>query len=194
MYETLDDIPFNHETDDDDRTGWHYQDPGYGGFLALSETACQIRAGGEEIDVPVVSCIEFTDLDAACGEDGWLVEAKLVPVPEALSDEKRESVAGSCCRWDDDGNPVIDLYDIASYGLCVPIEHVWGAETWEEGFSQIRDAAYFSGSVGVGFALDGAWNRMGTTGWDLIRDAVLDEDAFQKSLDRLRKLHGKVEA
>ena len=184
--ESLDEIPYTHQTDDG--TGWEYCDEPYGGFLVVEHTECQIShpETGDLVSVPLASCIEFIDLDGACGEPGFLVEAKLVVNPDALSESSTDSVAGSCGWYDDDGEPVIDFYAVASYGFSHQIKHDWGAETWQDGFEAVKGACAFGG-MACGFSLDQPMNRIGTTGWDVIQDAVFDIDAFDQSLARLKK-------
>jgi hypothetical protein len=180
-YENTDlfEIPFAHETDDN--LGWLYRDEGYGGYLVIGETKAQMPdpVTGEEVVIPLGVGIEFIDLESACGEDGWLVEAKLVVSPDSLSDEKREAVAGSMGRRPDE----IDYYDVHSYGLGVQIDHIWGAESWEEGYEEIKAQTAF-GEFAPGFILDRTWNMIGTNGWDTLRDACFNVDQFDATLER----------
>ena len=37
-----------------------------------------------------------------------------------------------------------------------------------------------------GFHLDRAWNMIGTTGWDVLRDAIMGEDMIKATLNRYR--------
>jgi hypothetical protein len=180
MYHNTDlfDIPFNHETDDD--SGWYYQDKPYGGFLVYDLTEVQTTRDDQEVRVPLAVTVEFTDLEDACGEPGYLVAGNLTPLPSVLSRENLENVSW---QRDDDGNPVADLMDVAQYGLCVPLDNSWGAESWEAGFEELRDTLTLQ-SILPGFYLDRPWNRLGTTGWELLDDALFDEDAFQKTAER----------
>lgn len=182
------DIPYKHETDDE--TGWMYRDEPHGGFLVYDYGACHTIRDDVEYEIPFAITVEFTDLGSAAGEPGYLIDANLTPLPEILTDENREKVAGC---YDEDGEPVVDIMDVAMYGLAVPLGSEFGAETWEDGFEAIREDLVFGGFL-PGWVLDRSWNRIGTTGWDLLEDAAFDEDAFQKSLDRLRERLGMTDA
>jgi len=39
-----------------------------------------------------------------------------------------------------------------------------------------------------GFYLDRAWNMIGTTGWDILKECVLGKDAIGASLDRIKHI------
>lgn len=174
------DIPHSHKTDDE--TGWYYQDDPYGGFLVYEWGECHTVHDDREVTVPFGVTVEFIDMESATGDDGFMVNANLTPHPDVLSAEKREKVAG---RWDDDGEPIVDIQDVAMYGLCVPLASEIG-DTWEDGFEKIEGELAFGGTM-PGWVLDRPWNMIGTTGWDVIADAAFDENAHEKSLARLRE-------
>lgn len=179
IHDNYDDYGYAHENDNN--TGWHYRDEPYGGFLVAEET--EVECDGVSVTLGV--CVEFTNLEDACGEPGFLVDVKHVVSPDSLSERGIEKVASSGCRYDDDGKPIIDYYDVAMYGFSKSVDNVWGAETWEEGYDEVVGSLAF-GSVAPGFSLDAAYNMLGTTGWDIIRDATQDIDAHDASMDRLR--------
>lgn len=176
----LDEIPFAHENNDEPPTGRMYWDQPYGGFLVLEYAEVENRSHDPSYTVPLAVGVTFTDLESAAGEPGYLVEGNLIPVPEVLSDEKLESVDPY------NGRQPVTVETISDYGLQVPLANEWGAETWQEGFDAIKAELAFGG-VAPAWTMDRAWNRVGTTGWDLVEDALFNEDSFKKSLDRLKE-------
>lgn len=167
-YETL---------EDDGVTGWYYHDEPHGGFLVADVT----EVGMDDRRFRLALAFKFTDLQAACGEDGYLVEAVFVPFPDTLTESHKESIASSYGMAPSD----LTVEQIGEYGLCVPITNAWGAETWDAGYEEIVNQSAFM-SFAPGFAMDRPMNRLGTTGWDMLRDAVDDVNAFDAALDRLR--------
>lgn len=173
-------IPYSSKTDDN--TGWMYQDDPYGGFLVYDFTEVVTTRNDREVRVPLAITVEFTNLEDVCGEPGFMADANLTPIPELLSQENLEKVS-----WDTDenGNPLANIMDVAQYGFCIPLDNSWGEETWEDAFDEIKSSLAV-GTTLSGFVLDRAWNRLGTTGWELLDDALFNEDAFDATIERLR--------
>lgn len=173
-----DDLPFAHERDDG--LGWYYRDEPYGGFLIVAETTAFFHDDetGEEIAVRLGIGVEFIDWGAAVpGGDGYLADAKAVVHPDSLTESSRADVAP---HGDTDPN----YYDVASYGYSVPVEDVH-ADDWKTAYEEAKSALAFA-DFGVGFILDRPMNRMGMTGWDMVRDAANDIDGHDAAMERLK--------
>ena len=119
-------------------------------------------------------------------EDGKVtILLSLVVLPESLSEKHLASVA-SFCGIDTKDVTIIDIYE---YGLSCPIED----DEFNESDYSVEDALDCAAEVIPsidslrGFYLDRPRNLIGTTGWDLLEDAIADENAYNRSLERARK-------
>lgn len=112
------------------------------------------------------------------------IELLLVPSPESLCEEVRESVKDST------GNEEIDYYDVSEYGISVRmgddyIEGIEGDRYYLDEIEAVREkieavvAVYEAVDSMRGFYLDRAWNMVGTTGWDTLNNAIKNEPLFK---------------
>lgn len=139
-------------------------------FAVVGQT--EVEEDDNEYTMFVV--VRITNLaEHGVNETGFLVEAELAPHPKHLTEATREKIGG-------DG----DLYDLVTYGLGIPITDVWGIESTDEGYEQVRGHINAS-SFAPAYMMDKHVNKIGTTGWDLLRDAVDDVDAHRATLDRV---------
>ena len=142
--------------------------------------------GEDDINFKYKYVIRVMDIANLSGDEGApiAIELLLVPSPESLCEEVRESVVYSM------GNEEIDYYDIAEYGISVRMadEYLEGIEEDKYNLYRIEavrkkieaiTAIYESIDTFRGFYLDRAWNMVGTTGWDTLKNAVLGERLFK---------------
>jgi len=173
------DRPWAHERADG--LGRYYWDAPHGGFVVVAETTAYYHGSdGTERSVTLGIGVEFVDWGASVPDGkGYLADAKAVVHPDSLSDSSHGDVSGAT----HDTDP--DYYDVAMYGYCVPIDDAQG-DTWEQAYDQVTGALALA-DMGVGFVLDRPMNRIGTTGWDMIRDANDDVDAHDAALERAKE-------
>jgi hypothetical protein len=174
------DLPFDHERDDG--LGWYYKDDGYGGYIVVAETKAEIE--GREIKLGIG--IEFVEIGHLQGlSSDFSAQAHAVVHPSCLSNEALGNVGGSS------GTKDLTYFDVALYGYRVPIEDV-PCDDWEVGYTELKDELAFA-DMAVGFLLDRAYNRMGNTGWDILRDATESEfDSTEAALERHREKEADV--
>lgn len=118
-------------------------------------------------------------------EDGILYALYLVPTGEWLCEKKRKSVADFVGRDENE----IDVCDIQSYGLSILCgsELIKGLEEVDESvFDRIASVVDFYDRT-LGYTLDKYVNRIGTTGWDILDDALNGVDFVKATLDRYKK-------
>lgn len=159
--ESWEDLPWVHDRDDD--LGKVLEQ-----FAVVGQT--EVGQDGDQYDMFIV--VRVTNLAHATGDDGFLVEAEMAPHPKHLTEKTRERVGGEA-----------DLYDIVTYGLGIPIDNVQ-ADSPSEGYAEIKEST-IAGNLVPAFLMDKPINRIGTTGWDMLRDAVEDVDAHRATMDRL---------
>ena len=139
--------------DDSERVEW------------LSKNEYHHTDDGLEFDYRYLITANLYDDD---GKDVWYVTLHLVPSPASLCDDKAESVC-DCCGVD---RGELNHSDINDYGLGVDIAT---ETTSEQDPQQLIDlAATIAPMVdGLrGFFLDKRINLIGTTGWDILQNAV----------------------
>lgn len=161
---------------------------------------------GGELKFEYVYMVDVTDIYKASGDSEdkgkvW-VDLKLVVLPSSLCKETYDGVA-SFCGWFPEGQFRITPWDIMDYGLGIPTDneqiYVPLDEDGEPPYDvietevvqdKIKSAiACISGIDRMrGFYLDRAWNMVGTTGWDILKECVLGKDAIGASLDRIKHI------
>ena len=142
--------------------------------------------GEDDLNFKYKYVIRVMDIANLSGEEGApiAIELLLVPSPDSLCEEKRESVIESM------GNEDIDYYDIAEYGISVRMAEEYLEWIEEDKYNldeieAVREkieavvAVYESMNSLRGFYLDRAWNMIGTTGWDTLNNAINGEPLFK---------------
>lgn len=137
--------------------------------------------------------IKVTDIAYATGEAGEpiVVELILLPSFDDLCDKAKESIK-DCMGWDEGDEPSEEwkYFDIAEYSYSILMGHTEihlsedDIYDWTDS-KPIRDI--FEAITAVyevidrlrGFYLDRAWNRIGTTGWDMLNHALKNEELFK---------------
>lgn len=179
-----DDLPF--ASDETGGLGWLYKDEPHGGFLVVAETEAQFHdeEADEEVEARLGVCVEFIDWGASVPDgDGYLAVPQLVPHPESLSDSSLRKVTPGGMDTDE-----IGYMDVSSYGYSVKInDH--HADNWQDAYEAARGGLGLA-DMGSGFVLDRRINRAGATGWDMLRDAVLDINMHHAAMNRRRKRRG----
>ena len=134
--------------------------------------------------------IEVVDLGDWTGEDGKvLINLQIVPEFSSLCEKHKSALLAS---YGVDGKELTS-HDVASYGLEVTV----GSETFEITTSLDRSrkvklaldtiASVFESVNSLrGFYLDRYVNRIGSTGWDLLRDFVNGDDYVQATMERFK--------
>lgn len=147
------------------------------------------------------------DMEFEDGKNRVFYSVYMVPVPEHLSQEHRNSVY-SCSGMDPDED-TLAYADIVSYGIGVLLAN--DAVIMDDECEVTDDALDLAATCSVpinpafddrfrmagiveqtnvpivnlrGFFLDMYQNRIGNTGWDYLADYVADEDSTRKALDR----------
>lgn len=169
----FEEMPFTHEREDD--LGWHYKDDGYGGYLVVAETEAHIR----NRDIKLGIAVEFVEVGYIRGAEGeFSAQAHAAVHPDCLSEEAKRSV-----RSGGAGDADLTYYDVARYGYRAPIDDQ-PCDEWEDGYEEVVGGMALA-DMGVGFILDRRYNRMGNTGWDILREATEPEfDSTEKALER----------
>ena len=137
--------------------------------------------------------IVVTDVGSYTGDgyDPILVELMLVPDYKDLTEENKESLRESGGYGEEDISEEWLWMDVLDYSFAVKM----GEESIDNPTEDIRDewikskpiqailesivAVYESVDTFRGFYLDRAWNMVGTTGWDTLKNAVLGERLFK---------------
>ena len=113
--------------------------------------------------------VETTDLNSACGEQGFLICVNAVKLPKYLTKEQRKSIASSFCIDTKEISPL----DISSYGISAPFESFTVANETE----LAEKLAYIDNQLPVygmmcGFYFDKQVNQVGNTGWDFLTGKI----------------------
>lgn len=137
--------------------------------------------------------IVVTDVGSYTGDgyDPILVELVLVPSFYDLTEENKEELRESRGYGDNEISEDWLWMDVLDYSYAVKM----GEESIDNPSEDVRDGwinsepikAILESVVAVyelidrirGFYLDRAWNMIGTTGWDTLRNAVLGEELFK---------------
>ena len=122
-----------------------------------------------------------------------LFELFIVPLAEYLHNNKLKEIA-DCCGIE--LSEVISN-DIIDYGGCPVLERdtihsskeYYDVTENEEVMVKLNTCAHISVAVNGmrGFALDKAWNAIGSTGWDLLYDMINGEDFIKRTLNRYKE-------
>ena len=158
-----------------------YNDAGYLFLLGKKE----FQHEEEGLNFKYRYAIKALDLEELSGVEGAPIniELLLVPNPESLCEETRESIISTM------GNEDIDYLDVAEYGISVSMadEYLVGVKEDKYNLDDIEavrerieaiTATYESMDSVRGFYLDRTWNRTGTTGWDTLNNAINNESLF----------------
>lgn len=118
----------------------------------------------------------------------WALDLNLVPMPKSLLKKERRDVASSYDMKVGD----LDVYAVYDYGLFVPLGEV--VVDVSAGYDNVMPEKFNEGASVVetinsmrGFYLDRAFNRVGTTGWDLLNNWVGDGTHFITATRARRK-------
>lgn len=137
------------------------------------------------------------DLPRFGSEDNSIsIELFMVPLPKYLCEDKTNRI-----MRDFDVDSVDDIYIDWCLDYCVvrfADEYVDYDEDNDDGYYYILDnedvVEQLNACASVldamdrmrGFHLDAAWNMIGTTGWDVLRDAIMGEDMIKATLNRYK--------
>ena len=124
----------------------------------------------------------------AVDENKWGIELKLVPMPKSLLTNELSDTA----ELHDEGEDDVELIDLVEDGKCVQM----GFEKVDvsDGYDKVMPAKFDEGASVVetinamrGFYLDRPWNRIGSTGWDILNNYVGNgKDFISAAFDRLK--------
>ena len=157
---------------DDSPIGWLH-DVGDRAFLVTHRTQCRMR----DREITLWGCVDFMSKHywPEVEEEGWAAHAHLTVDPDDMHPKVLERVSS--------GTEGSNLYDITEYGLSVPIGEGDGPDM-EDAYAGVIDD--LAASMLVGFVLDRRWNRMGTTGWDVVGECVFDENMYEQTRQRIQ--------
>ena len=121
-------------------------------------------------------------------ENTWGIELKLVPMPTSLLTNELSDTAELHDEYEDE----VELIDIVDDGKCVQLGH--DVVDVSDGYDNVMPTKFDEGASVVetinamrGFYLDRPWNRVGTTGWDVLNTYVGNgEDFIKATFDRLK--------
>jgi len=137
--------------------------------------------------------IVVTDVGAYTGDgyDPIVVELLLVPSFNDLTEENKNNIRDCYGYGDDEISEKWLWMDVLDYSFAVKI----GEESVSNPSEDERDEwinsepikAILESAVAVyevvdslrGFYLDKAWNRIGTTGWDILNNAIKNESLYK---------------
>lgn len=173
----------------------YYNDDG--GLVAFSKETYEHYENDDDLWFKYKLAIKVESMCAFIGEneDGFddvYIELVIVPLPEYLNSKTEKSIAD--CM----GTDCIDIYDIISYGGCPVLERecikctedhydVTEVDCIKEKLDACATIANCSNNL-RGFALDRAWNLIGTTGWDLLHELIDGKDAIKSTWERYDKM------
>ena len=137
--------------------------------------------------------IVVTDVGSYTGDDydPILVELMLVPDYKDLTEENKENIKDYNGYSDGEISEGWMWMDVLDYSFAVsmceesidnPTEDIRDGWVNSEPIQAILEnivAVYESVDTFRGFYLDRAWNMVGTTGWDILKNAVLGERLFK---------------
>lgn len=137
--------------------------------------------------------IVVTDVGSCTGDDydPILVELILVPDYKDLTEENKENIKDYNGYSDGEISEGWMWMDVLDYSFAVsmceesidnPTEDIRDGWVNSEPIQAILEnivAVYESVDTFRGFYLDRAWNMVGTTGWDILKNAVLGERLFK---------------
>ena len=164
-----------------DKFDVEYDDDGH--FTAVSKKT--FRHEDDELTFDYKYVIEIVDMKAYGDGNDIYAELYLMPTPEALHPHAQEQIM-SFCGVDEIGD--ISYMDMIAYGgsgVSMAIES-WKDEEAinpleDEKCKQVLDniATLFESIDRMrGFYIDKCWNVIGSTGWDVLRNAILNEELF----------------
>ena len=107
-------------------------------------------------------------LDDESGNDKWYVTLHLVPSPQSLCKEKADSVC-DCCGVD---KSELNHSDINDYGCSVDVATETTSEQDPQHLIDIASTIVPVADAMRGFILDKRINMIGTTGWDILQNAI----------------------
>lgn len=137
--------------------------------------------------VRVEDLYELSGCDEHKGK--FAINLYLVPTTDSMNESVLSRVKLSCGIDDDDE---LNVADIISYGLGANIlseivpncRYIDGTKVNEK-LLAIANLLETIDSM-RGFFLDRAWNRIGTTGWDVLKEMIHGIDYIESSFERLR--------
>lgn len=128
----------------------------------------------EELNHYYRYAIQVIDMDSACGESGFEVIAYYIVDFESLTHKHKKSISESYGHDAKDfDESFVNAYDLIAQGCSVQLAHKH-VDNEEDVDNAIHEGMAFCETVdGMrGFYLDRSWNRIGTTGWDVISYAI----------------------
>ena len=144
------------------------------------------------LGIQVTSMYSYLNEDEE-GYDHIYIELFIVPLPKYLHENKLKQVASFCGIE----NHEVVSRDIIDYGGCPVLEKdtVYNSEEYydvtenEDVVTKLDTCAHISVAVNGtrGFALDKAWNAIGSTGWDLLYDMINGEDFITRTFNRYKE-------
>ena len=139
--------------------------------------------------------ISVKDLAEYTGEPSPIsIELAIVVSPDSLCDKTRDSIADSSDWSSEDLDSDWKYYDIYSY-MPITMDTVELPNDSGKAIEDIEELTYLLDSIGAvyecvdslrGFYLDRPWNRIGSTGWDLLKEFVLGESFIKTTIGRYK--------
>lgn len=152
-------------------------------------------AAGPSIDDKTIICDmfiktlnmpEFTEWENT--EKPFLSELYIVPRLEFITQENKDKVfecSGFDKKFEKEDQHYAQL-DFISYGLGIRLSGGMDSyATQKESIDAMKNDVIPISTL-IGFYMDKAWNKIGTTGWDSLIQLVSNTDALKATIDRMR--------
>ena len=149
------------------------------------------RGVGEEEEIPTKIIKNVINLRDALGDEAesdYVVELQLVPT-KVTKEHKQDVISYLGIppeKWKDED---VRAWGIKEYGLGIPLWNDSGDDIDE--LSKEADEQAIPISSTIGFYLDKSVNRLGSTGWDMLRDALNNESWVDAGLRRAKEQRNK---
>ncbi len=119
-------------------------------------------------------------------ETPFISELYLVPRPEFITKEKIQSIidfGGFDEEFLKEGAKFFQL-EVINYGLGIRLAGGMDSySTEKEAIEAMKNKV--NGCSLIGFYLDNAWNKIGTTGWDSLKELVSNVSAITATINRM---------
>ena len=116
-------------------------------------------------------------------EGKWLYALRLVVLPESMCKKVIDGIMSTCGLTDKED---ISFYDIVSNGGAdVLFDSDISDEFDEDKVNGLANLIHTKDTL-MGWYMDKTWNRMGSTGWDIIAHAIKGQDLLLPAINRMR--------
>jgi len=138
-----------------------------------------------DIFIKTMNMPEFTEWENL--EKPFISELYIVPRLEYISQEIKDKINDE--NYDEfikNGMPEFFQLEVIEFGLGIRLAGGMDSyATEKEAIDAMKDEVLPISGL-IGFYMDKAWNKIGTTGWDTLNELVSNVDQFKASMTRIR--------